>query len=154
MLSTGLLARLQTERQRKQWYEYMTPRRHRAGLGLNHSPVHQRGGSFVASAARNRPERLHPQFLALRQLLPFRGWRVVSHIEIFSRRREICVEGPQPESPHNGRRQEVNVDPAHAATMQAAIANEQDDVRVRDHARLMQPVTGALWRAYFLLQTG
>jgi hypothetical protein len=36
----------------------------------------------------------------------------------------------------------VNVDPAHAATMQVAIANERDDVTVRDHSRLMHPLVG------------
>jgi hypothetical protein len=36
----------------------------------------------------------------------------------------------------------VNVDPAHAATMQVAIANKRDDVAVRDHGHLMYPLVG------------
>jgi hypothetical protein len=34
----------------------------------------------------------------------------------------------------------VNVDPAYAAAMQVAIADELDDVTVRDHDRLMHPL--------------
>jgi hypothetical protein len=34
----------------------------------------------------------------------------------------------------------VNVDPAHAATMQVAVANERDGVTVRNHGRLMHPL--------------
>src|ERR1017187_6486291 len=46
------------------------------------------------------------------------------------------------QSPHNGGGQEVNVDPAHAAAMQVAIANERDDVTVRNHGGLMHPLVG------------
>lgn len=34
----------------------------------------------------------------------------------------------------------MNVDPAHPATMQAMIADEGDDVTVRNHGRLMHPL--------------
>jgi hypothetical protein len=34
----------------------------------------------------------------------------------------------------------VNIDPAHAAAMQVAIANELDDVAVRNHGRLRHPL--------------
>ena len=34
----------------------------------------------------------------------------------------------------------MNVDPAHAATMQVAIANKRDDVAVRDDGCLMHPI--------------
>jgi hypothetical protein len=36
----------------------------------------------------------------------------------------------------------VNIDPAHAAALQVAIANEPDDVAVRDHGRLMHTLVG------------
>ena len=36
----------------------------------------------------------------------------------------------------------MNIDPAHASTMQIAIANERDDLAVRDRARLMHPLVG------------
>jgi hypothetical protein len=36
----------------------------------------------------------------------------------------------------------MNVDPAHAAAFQAAIANERYDVAVRDHTRLMNLLVG------------
>jgi hypothetical protein len=37
----------------------------------------------------------------------------------------------------------VNIDPAHAAAVQVAMANELDDVAVRDHGRLMHPLVGS-----------
>jgi hypothetical protein len=36
----------------------------------------------------------------------------------------------------------VNIDPAHAAAIEVAIANELDDVAVRDHGRLMHTLVG------------
>lgn len=36
----------------------------------------------------------------------------------------------------------MNIDPAHAPTMQVTIANELDDIPVRDNARLMHPLVG------------
>ena len=36
----------------------------------------------------------------------------------------------------------MNIDPAHAAAIEVAIANERDNVTVRDHGCLMHPLVG------------
>src|SRR5450759_2131885 len=74
---------------------------------------------------------------ASRQFLPFRGWHLVSDTEFVSHQGEPWVGRPQLQSPHNSRSQEVNVDPAYAAAMQVASADERDYVVMRDRARLV-----------------
>ena len=56
---------------------------------------------------------------------------------------EAWVGGPQLQSPYNGGREQVNVDPADAAPVQLPIANEGDDLAVRDEARLMHLFIGS-----------
>src|ERR1019366_3760759 len=79
---------------------------------------------------------------ASRQFLPFRGWHLVSDTEFVSHQGEPWVGRPQLQSPHNSRSQEVNVDPAHAAAMQVASADERGYVAMRDRARLVHPFVG------------
>jgi hypothetical protein len=46
------------------------------------------------------------------------------------------------QSPHNGGREQVNVNPANAAAMQVPMANEGNHVRVRNNTRLMHVLIG------------
>ena len=47
----------------------------------------------------------------------------------------------QLDRPNKSRRQQTNIDPAHAATVQAAISNERE-ITVGDHLRLMPSLIG------------
>jgi len=65
---------------------------------------------------------------------------VVSNTKLMSHRGEARVGRPELQAPHNSGREEVNIDPAHAATLQVVIANEHDDLTVRNKTGLMHPL--------------
>jgi hypothetical protein len=63
--------------------------------------------------------------------------RYVRNTKFFCNCRETRIGRPQPESLHNGGSQEMNIDPADAASMQIPLPNERDHVAMGHKARLM-----------------
>ena len=77
------------------------------------------------------------------RLLPIRiRWElgdpghIVSKAELFGNGSKTLVRRPESQSLDNGGREQVDIDPADPASVQAPLANENDDLVVRDHAGL------------------
>ena len=66
----------------------------------------------------------------------------ISDTQLAGQSGEARIGRPYLQSPYNSGRQEMNVDPAHAAAVQVAIANEPGNVPVRNHGGLMDPLVG------------